>query len=90
MLPGKRSRRGLSSEEVKRRHTRASFLTSGGGVNRTEAGAAAGVRAGVERARAALARAGPVLELVRRAREAIPPPLPVLEVPHVTRGASAV
>jgi len=56
-------------------------------VNRTEAGGAAGVCAGVERARAAFARAGPVLEAVRRAREATPPPLPILEVPHVTRGA---
>ena len=56
-------------------------------MNRTEAGAAAGVCAGVERARAALARAGPVLEAVRRAREATPPSLPVLEVPHITRGA---
>ena len=63
---------------------------SGRDVDRTEAGAAAGVCAGVERARAALARAGPVLEAVRRAREAIPPPIPVLEVPHITRGASAV
>ena len=39
-------------------------------MNRTEADGAGGVCAGVERARAALARAGPVLEAVRRARAA--------------------
>ena len=63
------------------------FWFQGREVNRTEAGGAAGVCAGVERARAALAKAGPVLEAVRRAQEAIPLPLPVLEVPHITRGA---
>ena len=41
-------------------------------MNRTEAGTAAGVRAGVERARAALARPSPVLELVDGARGASP------------------